>query len=107
MGSGSDEQTGQNRMRNLAGKFLPGVSGNPSGRPAIVSEIQALARSHTASAINTLVEIMQSASTAASARVAAAVALLDRGYGRPTSAVIVETVVQDFSPEREALITEL
>jgi hypothetical protein len=48
-------------MRNSDGTFLTGYSGNPSGRPAIISELQKLARTHTPTALATLVEIMSSA----------------------------------------------
>ena len=46
------------------------------------AEIRSLARSHTETAITTLSRIMRSAKAPASARVAAANALLDRGWGR-------------------------
>jgi hypothetical protein len=36
---------------------------------------------------------------------AAAVALLDRGYGRPSTAVFVEVTPQVSSTDREALLT--
>jgi hypothetical protein len=39
------------------------------------------------------------------ARVSAAVALLDRGYGRPSTAVFVEVTPQVSSADREALLT--
>jgi formiminotetrahydrofolate cyclodeaminase len=45
-------------------------------------EIRSLARSHTASAIETLSRIMRKANAPAAARVAAAQALLDRGWGK-------------------------
>jgi hypothetical protein len=38
-------------------------------------------------------------------RVAAAVALLDRGYGRPSTAVFVEMTPQVSSADREAWLT--
>jgi len=47
------------------------------------AEIRSLARSHTETAINTLAGIMRQKKAPASARVAAASALLDRGWGKP------------------------
>lgn len=48
------------------------------------ADIRSLARAHTASAIATLAGIMRQAKAPAAARVAAASALLDRGWGKPT-----------------------
>src|SRR5262245_50839957 len=69
-------------MANPTGKggFKKGVSGNPSGRPHMLSAIAPMARRHSAAAIRTLVEIAEKGSPD-SARIAAAVALLDRGFG--------------------------
>jgi hypothetical protein len=72
-------------MRNSDGTFLQGYSGNPSGRPAIISELQKLARTHTPTALATLVEIMSNTASPPNARVSAAVALLDRNH-RPVAA---------------------
>ena len=47
----------------------------------------ALARTYTKAAIETLVGIMQDEQAPKPARVAAASAILDRGYGRPPQAV--------------------
>jgi hypothetical protein len=69
------------------GKFLPGRSGNPGGRHKGVAEVMALARTYTKAAIETLVGIMQDEQAPKPARVAAASAILDRGYGRPPQAV--------------------
>jgi acyl-CoA reductase-like NAD-dependent aldehyde dehydrogenase len=66
-------------------RWQPGQSGNPSERPKILFEIRALARQHTEAALKTLAEIMGNQKAPASARVAAAAHLLDRGYGRPES----------------------
>lgn len=60
--------------------FEKGVSGNPGGRPKENSEIKALAREHTAEAIDRLVEWMRSDNAKAS--VSASQALLDRGHGK-------------------------
>ena len=63
--------------------FEKGQSGNPGGRPKVVAEVKELARAHTGQAIETLVSIMSNPKSAPAARVSAANALLDRGYGKP------------------------
>jgi hypothetical protein len=63
--------------------FKKGRSGNPGGRPKVVAEVKELARAHTGEAIETLVSIMTNPKSAPAARVSAANALLDRGYGKP------------------------
>ncbi len=68
-------------------KFGKGKSGNPGGRPKEVAEVRELAKAYTPEAINTLAEIMRNKKTPPAARVSAANALLDRGYGRPGQAV--------------------
>lgn len=47
-------------------------------------EIRSLARGHTESALKTLAAIMRQPKSPAAARVAAAQALLDRGWGKPS-----------------------
>lgn len=71
--------------------FKPGQSGNPNGRPKIASEIQALAREHTTAAVEALVLSLSDAKT----RVPAAVALLDRGYGKAPQSLDLNHGVQD------------
>jgi hypothetical protein len=48
------------------------------------AEIRSLARGHTESAINCLAGIMNKDSAPEAARISAAIALLDRGWGKPT-----------------------
>jgi len=68
-------------------KFRAGESGNPGGRPAGHGEIREIARQHTDTAIETLVKVMNDVDASPSARVAAATALLDRGWGRPAQTI--------------------
>lgn len=65
--------------------FKAGESGNPKGRPkAPMKEVKDLAREHTPEAIQRLVFWMRQKKSA-SAAIAAALALLDRGWGKATS----------------------
>jgi len=82
-----------------------------SGRPAgavnkATSELKLnlseLAREYTNDALDTLVDVMQSRQSD-SARIAAATAILDRGYGRPTKATSLE-VNAPFAPTEIRLV---
>lgn len=79
-----------------------GVSGNPGGRPKAALDVQALARTHTAEAIKTLVAAMKDPKTS----VPAAVALLERGWGKPVQHNTNETTVT-VKDERDAIKREI
>jgi hypothetical protein len=73
--------------RATSTSFKPGQSGNPNGRPKVLADVQNAAREHSSEAIETLAQIMRNPRAPATARIAAASALLDRGYGRPLQTV--------------------
>ena len=78
-------------IRTQTGRFAPGQSGNPSGRPKRDEDIAALARTHAADAIAVLVSIAENPKVNDSSRISAANSLLDRGHGRAPQAVAVKT----------------
>lgn len=68
-------------------------------------EIKSLARTHTQSALKTLASIMNEPSAPAAARVAAAQALIDRGWGKATQfvdATIRKTTAKQLSDDELA-----
>jgi hypothetical protein len=52
-----------------------------------ITEIRSLARSHTRTALNVLVGVMRSKDATATAKISAANAILDRGWGKATQAI--------------------
>lgn len=71
----------------IATQFKPGTVANPGGRPKMAKTVRALAREYTEDSIRTLGEIMRDTESAGPSRVAAATALLDRGWGKPLQQV--------------------
>ena len=70
--------------------FQPGKSANPGGRRRKSDDdrqVEELARAYGVDAIKTLASIMRSEKAPASARSAAAQAVLDRGFGRPQQSI--------------------
>jgi hypothetical protein len=55
--------------------------------PKSITQIRSLARSHTRSALNILVQIMRNKDATPAARVTAANAILDRGWGKAIQAI--------------------
>ena len=62
-----------------------GVTGNPGGVPKNGIDIAAIAHQHGSEAIDALLQIMRTGQD--KLRVAAAIAILDRAYGRPQPTV--------------------
>src|SRR5438477_11413483 len=76
-------------MKPLMAHAIAGTTGAHlgNGMARTPTQIRLAARGHTRSAIKTLAGIMTSARAPAMARVSAANAMLDRGWGRPTPPV--------------------
>ena len=74
----------QQRLGGVTGKgFMPGQSGNPSGRPSDHKRLRELCRKLGDKAVDGLLKEAETGETA-SARIAAWQTILDRGYGKPT-----------------------
>lgn len=73
--------SGKSAKKPRGRPFRKGSSGNPAGRPKGAVGIRRLARRHTAAALIALSEIAAHGTTP-TARIAAAIALLDRGWGK-------------------------
>lgn len=67
--------------RSKEGRFLPGTTGNPGGRPKSAIEMRDLARASAVDALMTLVHIMRTGKPLE--QVQACKMILERAYGRP------------------------
>lgn len=89
-------------MAKSSTSFKKGQSGNADGRPKIVKEIQELARENTEAAMKTLVSICTNKKAPPAARVGAANAILDRGYGKAPATLTLNRTrdVSELSTEQ-------
>lgn len=79
------QDDGTRANRDDAGRFLPGTSGNPTGRPRkreADRRIEELARNASEDAFNVVQDLMTGAETERT-RLAAALAILERAHGKP------------------------
>lgn len=113
----SKEQQQRPKGKPRGRPWPKGVSGNPGGRPREVGHVRELARQHTEEAIQALVAVMRDPDQPGRARVAAAEALLDRGWGRPPQAtevsgpgggpiIVAGTLLQGLTPEEIRQLAE-
>lgn len=73
------------KQRGKGKPFESGQSGNPGGRPKLpedIKHVRELAREYTQEAVDALVIVMRGENSSAGAKVSAAQALLDRGWGK-------------------------
>ena len=79
--------------------FVKGQSGNPGGRAKIAlpdgRTLTEIAREHTPKAVQALVDVLGNAEASDAAKVSAATALLDRGWGRPKQDLGIELKSDD------------
>lgn len=71
------------------------------------ADIRSLARSYTKTALKTLVGIMQQRSAPAASRVSAAIALLDRGWGKPSQAIEMDLRQKPIEELTDAELTAI
>lgn len=91
--------------RDGSGRWQKGCkSPNAGGRPARIAGVREAAQQYTEEAVETLAAIMRDVGAPPAARTAAAVALLDRGYGRPAQAVDAMLTVQHSVSDQAALV---
>ncbi len=93
-------------MRDAYGRFMPGVSGNPGGRPRGAYALREQVRAMAPELAKQLFAIALNDRTAAGARVKATAVLLDRGFGRPARAEPIP-VTDDLSQLSDAELNEL
>jgi Family of unknown function (DUF5681) len=99
--------------------FKKGQSGNPGGKPKrfaelppeakaeaiqAIHDVKAAAKAESADAIKTLKTVMNNESAPSAARVGAAIAILDRGWGKPTQAVEANVNIFDQMTDDEQRI---
>jgi hypothetical protein len=71
--------------RDALGRILPGNSLNPQGRPTLPAEVRAVLQAGSQRAAERLVELIEADDLRVAA--AAASAVLDRLYGKPSQAI--------------------
>lgn len=91
-------------MRATNGRYLPGVTGNPGGRPKTAPDVRSALEAGSLAAAQRLVELIKSEDERVS--LAASLALLDRVLGKPPASVEVTSspVAADWDRMRQAVV---
>lgn len=79
----------------------PGAGRKPGVVSQVKRDLAEMAKEHADAALLTLAEIMTDTAAPSAARVSAAVAMLDRGYGKPTQ------MIEGPGPNGEHMVTRI
>ena len=100
--------------RDKTGRFIQGVSGNPSGRPKRIEELTVTCRGLTPDAMTTVQEIMTSPDARGADRIQAARLVLEYAWGKPSQQVDIDVRQQvenmsesEINAEIERLYTKM
>lgn len=74
-------------IRDKAGRFVKGASGNPRGRAKIPEDVREILRAATAEAARLLIDTMRDEEKDIRLRKDCAVEVLNRVYGKPTQPI--------------------
>ena len=80
-------------MAQSSTSWRAGQSGNPAGRAKSEYALRDYARTFTREALDTIANVMQDENTPSDARIRAAEALLNRGWGKPPASLDVNAQV--------------
>ena len=90
-------------MRQPNGRFVPGSTGNPGGRPKVPMDVRSALEAGSLAAAQRLVELVNSEDERVS--LAASLAILDRVLGKATASIEVTSapVAADWDRMRQAV----
>jgi hypothetical protein len=77
------------QTRHAGGRWIPGISGNPNGRPKVIAQVRDAARALTPKALERLEHLMDSFDEKIA--LAAVQEALSRGWGKPETSLAVTT----------------
>lgn len=89
--------------RKTDGRYLPGVTGNPGGRPKTPPDVRSALEAGSLAAAQRLVDLVSSEDERVA--LAASLALLDRTLGKPSASIEVTSAPgpSDWEPIRQAV----
>ena len=69
-------------MRDEKGRFIKGISGNPSGKPPVAAEVKEMFRNATIPAVQLLIDTINDIEAKQETRIRCAEIVLDRMFGK-------------------------